>query len=136
MQRCKSALVAVTAQVFVANPNKTQEITELLQHNKDKLLRYLGDFHTDKGGSPSCQHCTLFNHWCRVTTCSRHHFLVMKSCTCCLRAVRWTVLRWHALLLSCLKVVEVWCLAIITDGMHVLAYFCQSLRVDRWHGRL
>ena len=38
------------AQVFVANPNKTPKITELLQHNKDKLLRYLGDFHTDKGG--------------------------------------------------------------------------------------
>ena len=49
-----------TAQVFVANPNKTQEITELLQHNKDKLLRYLGDFHTDKGEFPSCQHCTCF----------------------------------------------------------------------------
>ena len=39
----------VSVQVFVANPNKTEEITELLQHNKDKLLRYLGDFHTDKG---------------------------------------------------------------------------------------
>jgi hypothetical protein len=37
------------AQVFVANPNKTPKIAELLQHNKDKLLRYLGDFHTDKG---------------------------------------------------------------------------------------
>ncbi|CAL5226800.1 g9661 [Coccomyxa viridis] len=34
--------------VFVANPNKTEKITGLLQHNKDKLLRYLGDFHTDK----------------------------------------------------------------------------------------
>ena len=62
-----------TAQVFVANPNKTQEITELLQHNKDKLLRYLGDFHTDKGGFPSCQHCTCFTHWCRVVTCFMHH---------------------------------------------------------------
>ena len=50
------------AQVFVANPNKTQEITELLQHNKDKLLRYLGDFHTDKGASPSCPQCILINN--------------------------------------------------------------------------
>lgn len=40
---------SLVAQVFVANPNKTPKITELLQHNKDKLLRYLGDFHTDKG---------------------------------------------------------------------------------------
>lgn len=36
-------------QVFVANPNKTTEITEVLARNKDKLLKYLGDFHTDKG---------------------------------------------------------------------------------------
>jgi len=41
-------------QVFVANPNKTEKIAELLQHNKDKLLRYLGDFHTDKGATGSC----------------------------------------------------------------------------------
>jgi len=41
-------------QVFVANPNKTEKIAELLQHNKDKLLRYLGDFHTDKGAIGSC----------------------------------------------------------------------------------
>ena len=40
---------SLVAQVFVANPNKTPKITEVLQHNKDKLLRYLGDFHTDKG---------------------------------------------------------------------------------------
>ena len=54
----------VTVQVFVANPNKTEKITELLQHNKDKLLRYLGDFHTDKGAlttstGPLYTHLTL-----------------------------------------------------------------------------
>ena len=37
------------AQVFVANPNKTPEIVEVLASNKEKLLKYLGDFHTDKG---------------------------------------------------------------------------------------
>lgn len=37
-------------QVFVANPNKTPEIVEVLSSNKEKLLKYLGDFHTDKGG--------------------------------------------------------------------------------------
>ena len=88
MPQRESALVGATAQVFVANPNKTQEITELLQHNKDKLLRYLGDFHTDKGGFPSCQHCTCFTHWCRVASCFMHHFLVMKRCTCAARALR------------------------------------------------
>lgn len=36
-------------QVFVANPNKTPEIVEVLSTNKEKLLKYLGDFHTDKG---------------------------------------------------------------------------------------
>ena len=47
-------------QVFVANPNKTEKITELLQHNKDKLLRYLGDFHTDKGASSFLHKAPIF----------------------------------------------------------------------------
>ncbi len=33
----------------MANPNKTEEIVEVLSTNKEKLLKYLGDFHTDKG---------------------------------------------------------------------------------------
>lgn len=33
--------------VFVANPNKTQGIIDILAGNKDKLLRYLKDFHND-----------------------------------------------------------------------------------------
>lgn len=33
--------------VFVANPNKTQPIIDILAGNKDKLLRYLKDFHSD-----------------------------------------------------------------------------------------
>jgi hypothetical protein len=36
--------------VFVANPNKPPAITEILANNRDKLLKYLEDFHTDKGG--------------------------------------------------------------------------------------
>ena len=38
-----------TTQVFVANPNKPDSIIDILTGNKDKLLKYLGDFHTDKG---------------------------------------------------------------------------------------
>lgn len=34
--------------VFVANPNKTQPIVDILAGNKEKLLKYLTDFHTDK----------------------------------------------------------------------------------------
>eukprot|EP00898_Chlorokybus_atmophyticus_P000741 jgi/Chlat1/1668/Chrsp127S01910 len=34
--------------VFVANPNKPAQITEILANNAQKLLRYLADFHTDK----------------------------------------------------------------------------------------
>lgn len=34
--------------VFVANPNKPQPIIDILANNKDKLLKYLEDFHTDK----------------------------------------------------------------------------------------
>jgi hypothetical protein len=45
-------------QVFVANPNKTSEIREVLARNKEKLLKYLGDFHTDKGehSGKCCMH--------------------------------------------------------------------------------
>lgn len=34
--------------VFVANPNKTRPIVEILVGNRDKLLKYLTDFHSDK----------------------------------------------------------------------------------------
>ena len=37
----------------MANPNKTPEIVEVLASNKEKLLKYLGDFHTDKGALSS-----------------------------------------------------------------------------------
>lgn len=40
-------------QVFVANPNKTRPIVEILVGNRDKLLKYLTDFHSDKGGCSS-----------------------------------------------------------------------------------
>lgn len=36
-------------QVFVANPNKTRPVVEILYNNKDKLLKYLDDFHNDRG---------------------------------------------------------------------------------------
>ncbi|EGG23181.1 Mo25-like family protein [Cavenderia fasciculata] len=34
--------------VFVANPNKTKPILEILTKNKDKLIIFLSQFHTDK----------------------------------------------------------------------------------------
>uniref|UniRef100_A0A7S0RI09 Calcium-binding protein 39 n=1 Tax=Chlamydomonas leiostraca TaxID=1034604 RepID=A0A7S0RI09_9CHLO len=34
--------------VFVANPAKPQPITDILANNRDKLLKYLEEFHTDK----------------------------------------------------------------------------------------
>ena len=54
---------SLVAQVFVANPNKTPKITELLQHNKDKLLRYLG-------GLPHGQRCVQYQG-CRLCACGR-----------------------------------------------------------------
>ena len=36
-------------QVFVANPNKPQPIVDILTNNRGKLLKYLEEFHTDKG---------------------------------------------------------------------------------------
>ena len=35
--------------VFVANPNKTDEVVEILHANKDKLIHFLSNFKTEKG---------------------------------------------------------------------------------------
>ena len=40
-------------QVFVANPNKTRAVVEILFNNRDKLLKYLDDFHNDRGACAS-----------------------------------------------------------------------------------
>ena len=48
-EQIKTRDLSCVLQVFVANPNKPDAIVEILTSNKDKLLKYLGDFHTDKG---------------------------------------------------------------------------------------
>ena len=35
--------------VFVANPNKPPAVVDILSGNCDRLLKYLHDFHSDKG---------------------------------------------------------------------------------------
>lgn len=37
-------------QVFVANPNKTAPIHEILVKNKEKLVEFLTSFHNDRTG--------------------------------------------------------------------------------------
>ena len=54
-------------QVFVANPNKTPEIVEVLASNKEKLLKYLGDFHTDKGELPDLGSTKHVQGCCQVS---------------------------------------------------------------------
>lgn len=44
-----SAVVVLILQVFVANPNKPQPIVDILTNNREKLLKYLEDFHTERG---------------------------------------------------------------------------------------
>ncbi|KAJ1566892.1 hypothetical protein HK096_000072, partial [Nowakowskiella sp. JEL0078] len=34
--------------IFVANPNKSKEILEILQRNKEKLIAFLTRFHNDR----------------------------------------------------------------------------------------
>ena len=36
--------------VFVANPNKAQPIQDILLKNKDRLVEFLTQFHTDRTG--------------------------------------------------------------------------------------
>jgi hypothetical protein len=55
--------------VFVANPNKPPAIVEILANNRDKLLKYLEDFHTDKG---ECAGKVDMKDWlasCHVMSC-------------------------------------------------------------------
>jgi Mo25-like len=47
-------IVCVARQVFVANPNKTPAIVDILAGNKEKLLRYLKDFHNDTSARAEC----------------------------------------------------------------------------------
>ncbi len=52
----------VCAQVFVANPHKPPAIVDILVNNRNKLLKYLEDFHTDRGeqrGGDGCLGCGL-----------------------------------------------------------------------------
>lgn len=39
--------------VFVANPNKAQPIQDILLKNKDRLVEFLTQFHTDRTGKPN-----------------------------------------------------------------------------------
>ena len=44
--------------MFVANPKKPPQIESILRRNKDKLLKFLKDFHNDKEGSFIAAACT------------------------------------------------------------------------------
>lgn len=35
-------------QIFVANPNKTRRVADILQRNREKLLHFLADFQKDR----------------------------------------------------------------------------------------
>ncbi len=59
-------------QVFVANPNKAQPILDILLKNKDKLVEFLTQFHTDRTG----QHF-INNNW----HCLEHFLYYQEFCT-------------------------------------------------------
>jgi hypothetical protein len=45
----RHGLLSFAVQVFVGNPSKPQPIIDILTNNQGKLLKYLEDFHTDRG---------------------------------------------------------------------------------------
>jgi hypothetical protein len=47
---------AAAGQVFVANPHKPPAIVDILVNNRSKLLKYLEDFHTDRGEAGGSRH--------------------------------------------------------------------------------
>lgn len=61
--------------VFVANPNKSKAILDILLKNKDKLVTFLGNFHNDRQGLLSF-FCVLlfFCILCILTTLSLSFF--------------------------------------------------------------
>ena len=47
----------------MANPHKSAEVEHILGINKERLLKYLGDFHAEKGESLTDsieKHCKIF----------------------------------------------------------------------------
>lgn len=47
-RRADSNCVICASQVFVANPKKPPQIEAILRRNKDKLIVFLRNFHTDR----------------------------------------------------------------------------------------
>jgi hypothetical protein len=52
--------------VFVANPHKPPAIADILVNNRNKLLKYLEDFHTDRGETHSQDRIDL---WAQLLLC-------------------------------------------------------------------
>ena len=46
----------------MANPNKTKAVSDILVNNKEKLLKYLEDFHNDRGGCQWKWRCLCPEH--------------------------------------------------------------------------
>ena len=64
--------------VFVANPNKTKPIQDILLKNKDKLVEFLTKFHNDRTGlSTSLTH----THTCAHTHVHTHTHTHTHTCT-------------------------------------------------------
>ena len=45
--------------VFVANPNKTKSVQDILLKNKDKLVEFLSKFHNDRTGESEIYFCLI-----------------------------------------------------------------------------
>ena len=46
--------------VFVANPNKTKPVQDILLKNKDKLVEFLSKFHNDRTGESASRRTSVF----------------------------------------------------------------------------
>ena len=71
--------IIACVQVFVANPNKPDTIVDILTGNKDKLLKYLGDFHTDKG-APASSCCQQISSGCHLVLSVQEHLRLLCLC--------------------------------------------------------
>ena len=52
-------MLSSPSQVFVANPNKTKAIQDILLKNQDKLVEFLSKFHSDRTGKVAIGLCHI-----------------------------------------------------------------------------
>jgi calcium binding protein 39 len=79
-QRTHKRADGFVIQVFVANPKKPPQIESILRRNKEKLLKFLKDFHNDKDDEQFSVRYLPFRAWLKLmkSTQDEKQFLIVQ----------------------------------------------------------